>query len=251
MSAALLLAALGAGCCAVLLATGPPRAPSRRRLDRGAPNGHGPGPSAASTARTDSPPAPLVRASAVLAALAVAVVVGGVPGIVVGALVGLGLPVVVAGLEPASARRRRLSLVRSGPLVADLLAAALSAGVPLERALPVVAHAVGGPAAELLREVDRRCQLGEPAAAAWGRLRGEPGLGGVARAVARSARTGAPVTTLLSDAAVELRGEAEAAALARVRATGVRAVLPLGLCLLPAFALLGIAPMVGGFLPRW
>ena len=43
--------------------------------------------------------------------------------------------------------------------------------------------------------------------------------------------------------------EASAAALAEVRATAVRAVLPLGLCLLPAFALLGIAPIVGGLLP--
>ena len=194
---------------------------------------------------------PLVRGAAALAALAAVVVVGGPPGVVAGALVGLGLPIVVAGLEPAVCRRRRLALVRAGPLVADLLAAALSAGVPMERALPVVARAVGGPAGALLDEVDRRCELGEPAAAAWGRLRDEPGLGGVARAVARSARTGAPLTALLADACAQLRDEAEAAALARVRATGVRAVLPLGLCLLPAFALLGIAPVVGGFLPRW
>jgi hypothetical protein len=86
-------------------------------------------------------------------------------------------------------------------------------------------------------------------ARAWSGLSKAPGLGGVARAVARSSRTGAPLGALLTQSAGDLRTQANAAALAEVRATGVRAVLPLGLCLLPAFALLGIAPIVGGLLP--
>ena len=76
-----------------------------------------------------------------------------------------------------------------------------------------------------------------------------PGLGGIARAVARSSRTGAPLATLLSSAAIDLRAEASAAALVQVRAASVRCVLPLGLCLLPAFGLLGIVPVVAGLLP--
>ena len=123
------------------------------------------------------------------------------------------------------------------------------AGVPLEHAIPVVARAIGGPAGERLMGVHRRAELGEPVDRAWAGLSQAPGLGGVARAVARSSRTGAPLAALLAQSAEDLRAQASAAALAEVRATAVRAVLPLGLCLLPAFALLGIAPIVGGLLP--
>jgi Flp pilus assembly protein TadB len=152
-------------------------------------------------------------------------------------------------LEPARVRRERLDLLRTAPLVAELLAAALMAGVPLDHAVPVVARAVGGAAGERLVGVHRRAELGEPVARAWEGLTRTPGLGAVARAVARSSRTGAPLAVVLTQAAEDLRSQAAAAALAEVRATAVRAVLPLGLCLLPAFALLGIAPIVGGLLP--
>ncbi len=159
------------------------------------------------------------------------------------------LPELIARLEPARVRRERLELIRSAPLVADLLSAALMAGVPTEQAIPVVARAIGGLAGDALMGVHRRLQLGEPVDRAWAGLVDTPGLGGVARAVARSSRTGAPLAGLLAQCAEDLRAQASAAALAEVRATAVRAVLPLGLCLLPAFALLGIAPIVGGLLP--
>ena len=175
--------------------------------------------------------------------------VGGVIGGAAGVALALVLPVVIARLEPAGARRERLELVRCAPLVADLLSASLAAGVPLELSLPVVAHAVGGHAGRLLLGVQRRTELGEPVAGAWAALEEAAGLGGIARAVARSSRTGAPLAGLLSQTATDLRAQAAAAGLAQVRATAVRAVLPLGLCLLPAFALLGIAPIVGGLLP--
>jgi Flp pilus assembly protein TadB len=190
-----------------------------------------------------------VRAASALAAVAAWLLVGGIIGAGLGVVVALVLPVLISRLEPAGVRRERLELIRSAPLVADLLAAALLAGVPLEHAIPVVARAIGGPAGESLSDVHRRAELGEPMARAWSGLSQTPGLGGVARAVARSSRTGAPLAALLAQSAEDLRAQASAAALAEVRATAVRAVLPLGLCLLPAFALLGIAPIVGGLLP--
>lgn len=189
------------------------------------------------------------RAVSALAGGVVWLLLGGVVGGALGLLVAVVLPVLISRLEPARVRRERLDLVRSAPLVADLLAAALMAGVPLGHAIPVVARAIGGPAGEALMGVHRRTELGEPMARAWAGLATTPGLGGVARAVARSSRTGAPLAALLAQSAQDLRRVASAAALAEVRATGVRAVLPLGLCLLPAFALLGIAPIVGGLLP--
>jgi Flp pilus assembly protein TadB len=191
----------------------------------------------------------MVRAVSAVAGGAVWLLLGGPVGGALGLVVALVLPLWIARLEPAGVRRERLELLRSAPLVADLLAAALLAGVPLEHAIPVVARAVGGRAGESLMDVHRRTELGEPVARAWSGLSQVPGLGGVARAVSRSSRTGAPLAALLAQSAEDLRTQANAAALAEVRATGVRAVLPLGLCLLPAFALLGIAPIVGGLLP--
>ena len=168
-------------------------------------------------------------------------------------VVGLGLavvlPVFLSRLESGAARRRRLALVQATPVVADLLAASLTAGVPVERALPVVARAVGGPAEELLVRVLRRLELGEAADVAWASTRQAPGVGDLARTVARSSRTGAPLAGLLAASAEELRARAAADTLIEVRRTGVRSVLPLGLCLLPAFVLLGIVPVVGGLLP--
>ena len=190
-----------------------------------------------------------VRAVSALAGVAAWLLLGGVVGGAVGAAVVLVLPVLIARLEPARVRRERLELIRSAPLVADLLSAALMAGVPLEHAIPVVARAIGGPAGACLMGVHRRTALGEPVDRAWTGLSHSPGLGGIARAVARSSRTGAPLAGLLAQSAEDLRSDASAAALAEVRATAVRAVLPLGLCLLPAFALIGIAPIVGGLLP--
>ncbi len=191
----------------------------------------------------------MVRMACALAGVAAWLLLGGVVGAIVGVPLALVLPVLISRLEPAGVRRERLELIGSAPLVADLLAAALLAGVPLEHAIPVVARAVGGAAGDRLLGVHRRGELGESVERAWSGLSQAPGLGGIARAVARSSRTGAPLAALLAQSAEDLRSEAAAAALAEVRATAVRAVLPLGLCLLPAFALLGIAPIVGGLLP--
>lgn len=202
--------------------------------------------------RRDAPagPSPAVtRTVAGLAGVAVWLLMGGVLGFVAGVVVAPLLAAVLSRLESARARRDRLELIRSAPLVADLFAASLAAGAPLERALPVVARAVGGAAGSALIGVHRRIELGEPPAMAWLTLTSRPGLDGIARTVARSARTGAPLSSLLSTTADDLRSAASAAALAEVRAASVRAVLPLGLCLLPAFALLGIVPIVGGLLP--
>lgn len=259
MSAALLGAALLAALAVVLSLSAGRAVPVRRSAARSgrAPGdgmpmsgdvlaGSGPVSGAGSS---DAVTPTIVRAVGALAGTAVWLLLGGLVGGVLGITTAAVLPALIARLEPARVRRERLELVRSAPLVADLLSASLMAGVPLEHAIPVVARAIGGAAGGALMGVHRRTELGEPADRAWSGLAKVPGLGGVARAVARSSRTGAPLAGLLAQSAEDLRCDAAAAALAEVRATAVRAVIPLGLCLLPAFALLGIAPIVGGLLP--
>ncbi|MGB8022116.1 MAG: type II secretion system F family protein [Candidatus Nanopelagicales bacterium] len=253
----LILAALLAGVAALLLVpSGPLARCAPPAVGSAGPPASGAEPGAVGLQRPlglrDAPAGPspgLTRSVAGLAGVAVWLLLGGVQGVVAGAVVAPLLAAGLSRLESARARRDRLNLIRSAPLVADLLAASLAAGSPLERALPVVARAVGGVAGSALSGVHRRIELGEPPAMAWLALTGRPGLDGIARAVARSARTGAPLSGLLSTTADDLRSAASAAALAEVRAASVRAVLPLGLCLLPAFALLGIVPIVGGLIP--
>lgn len=59
-----------------------------------------------------------------------------------------------------------------------------------------------------------------------------------------AARAGAPVGELLRAEAFRLRRAARSAGAERAAALGVQLMLPLGLCVLPAFVLLGVAPLM-------
>jgi pilus assembly protein TadC len=61
------------------------------------------------------------------------------------------------------------------------------------------------------------------------------------------------VTDAVAALAEELDEQARARVEDRARAVGVRAAVPLGLCLLPAFLLLGIVPLVAAAVEglRW
>ncbi|TCI96864.1 type II secretion system F family protein [Aeromicrobium sp. IC_218] len=180
----------------------------------------------------------------------------------VGALVLLGTPwgllaapvaALVAGrmvhrLEPAAVRRRAEAVRRTLPDALDLLAAAMRAGHPAEVALASVAASVGPPLADELGVASSRLAVGVEPSAVWQRLRQEPGLDGLGRAFALAERSGMPVARLLERAADDARRERSAAAAGVARAVGVRTAAPLGLCFLPAFFLVGVAPTVIGAL---
>lgn len=189
------------------------------------------------------------RLASALAGLGIWALLGGTLGLAGGVAAALLGPAALGRLETGARRRHRRALVAGAPLVADLLAASLAAGVPVERSVPVIARAVGSPVGDALALVSAHIRLGEPADVAWSRVADTPGLAAIATTVARATRSGAPLAGMLVATAEDLRAQAAAAALAEVRATSVRAVLPLGLCLLPAFALLGIVPVVAGLIP--
>lgn len=225
----------------------PERAGSGRSsgTDQGSPRGPSRG---SESTRGDPQSRRSHQAAALVAGVSVAWLTGSAVGVVVGGAVAVAVLVGLGRLEPAAARRERLAVAAAAPIAADLLAAALAAGVPVEAALPVVAEAVGGPLARRLQHVDRLVRLGVEPADAWAIWQSDECLQPLAAAVTRSARTGAPLATLLELAARDLRLRARAQARAQIRAASVRAVLPLGLCLLPAFFLLGVVPIVGGLL---
>jgi tight adherence protein B len=103
-------------------------------------------------------------------------------------------------------------------LEAELSAIAVSGGGALDRALATVA-------AELERF-------------------GIPGSGRADAAIALSRRAGVPAAELLRSEADEERREARTKAELKAAALGVKLMLPLAVCILPAFMLLGVVPLL-------
>jgi Flp pilus assembly protein TadB len=188
-------------------------------------------------------PPPAAGAAAGLAAF---VLVGGLPGIALAVGLVVLVPRVVARLEPRSRRMTRLRLAGLVPLVADLLAATLASGAPLGSALRATADAVGDPARTVLAPVLAASDLGSDDP--WQSVRGDPLLGALAAAASRSARTGAPLAAVLAGAADDARRARQREVEVAARSAGVRAVLPLAACFLPAFLLVGVVPIVASLI---
>ena len=171
---------------------------------------------------------------------------GGVVGTVAGPLAGVVAWTVLGRAEDPSLARRRERLAEELPIGVDLLASCLDAGAAPEAALRTVARALGGPVEEELLAVHARLGLGVDPATVWRDLGRHPQLGPLGRTVSRAYDSGASVAGAVRGLAAELRERAEAEVEARARSIEVKAAAPLGLCLLPAFVLLGIVPMVAG-----
>jgi Flp pilus assembly protein TadB len=184
------------------------------------------------------------RAAAAGLGLAVALVVGGVPGMAAGLGVAAAADRLISRLEPAGVRRRKQDRAAELPLTLDLLSVCLRAGMPLVAALETVAEALPGPFSADLRVVAGLQRLGAAPAAAWADLALDADLEPVARAVARSAESGSRLAAAFERLAADRRAALASAGLARARTAGVVAMAPLGLCFLPAFVCLGIAPIV-------
>lgn len=175
-----------------------------------------------------------------------AVLLGGPAAPVAGAVVGAVVWVVAGRVEPRGERLRREEVRRDLPHVVTLLAAALRSGAAPGAAVDLVCHALPGAASERLRPVAARLGLGADPAAVWGELAEDTALGPLGRTMARTHRTGAPVVEAVDRLGDDLARRARAEVEDRARAVGVRAAVPLGVCLLPAFLLLGIVPLVAG-----
>jgi pilus assembly protein TadC len=171
-------------------------------------------------------------------------VVGGIVGAVAAALV---IPVaarLLRRIEPPSVRRARQAAASELPFAADLLAAALRAGVPIEAAARTTGAGIGGAVGRDLVRVADGLRLGLEPADAWPVLRTTPGAERIVDTVVRSAESGAAVARALERLADDLRGSRAVAVEAAAARVGVLIVLPLGLCFLPAFVLAGIVPVI-------
>ncbi len=143
------------------------------------------------------------------------------------------------GLVTAAARWNRRMVRAAQPreltpgLPLDLMAIAVSGGGALDRARASVAD-------ELERcGVSRGSGIGElpgPKVA--------DGMETVDDVLALSSRAGVPAAALLRAEAAELRRTARARGAHRAQQLSVRLMIPLGLCVLPAFMLLSVVPLL-------
>ncbi len=159
---------------------------------------------------------------------------------------------VVLGRLPAGGAARRGEALRVAlPEVCTLLAVGIDAGLPLRACVAAIAAGVEEPMAGVLRRVDDRTALGGTDAEAWGATAAEePALASLAGALARSVGSGVALGGLLRDLAREARRDRQALALNRARQVGVSSVLPLMVCFLPSFFLIGVVPVIGSVLER-
>ncbi|WP_031077566.1 type II secretion system F family protein [Streptomyces sp. NRRL S-118] len=137
-------------------------------------------------------------------------------------------------------------VARGLPLAADLLAACLSAGAGPREAAEAVGECLGGPVGERLARAGAELRLGGEPAAAWGAFGAIPGARGLARCLERAAASGAPAADAVSRQAAALRAEQVRSAAARAQRAQVLITAPVGLCFLPAFLAVGVAPVVVG-----
>jgi Flp pilus assembly protein TadB len=181
---------------------------------------------------------------AVLAGLGGLVFVQGLVGPIAAVVVGGVTWALIGRAEPADVRRRREEVRRDLPHVVELFAATLRSGSAPGDGIAVVCSALPGAASERLSGIAARLALGLDPGEVWGSLATDPQLGRLGRTLARAHASGAPVVAAVERLADELADSARAETEDRARAVGVKAALPLGLCLLPAFVLIGIVPLV-------
>ena len=159
------------------------------------------------------------------------------------ALVGWALPVLRARRQ---VRDRQAAIDAGLPEVVDLLLLATSAGLGLRQAVAAVAARAEGPLAAVLARAVADTDQGRRLADALDDVPQRAGeitrpLVGVLLA---SERYGAPIGPGLERLADEVRADTRRRAEAAARRVPVKLLFPLILCILPAFGLLTVAPLI-------
>ncbi|MBM7168473.1 type II secretion system F family protein [Streptomyces sp. G44] len=177
-------------------------------------------------------------------------VVGGAWGIAVGVAAGYcawrqertrASPRAQAGADDCSAEAERQL-----PLAADLLAACVAAGASPVAAARAVGESLRGPVGERLARGAAEVRLGGEPAYAWREVAVIPGAAPLARLLERAGESGAPTAEPVARLAEDARAARSRTAMAKARRAGVLMTAPVGLCFLPAFIAVGVAPVVIG-----
>lgn len=140
--------------------------------------------------------------------------------------------------------------LRDTAMMLELVAAMLDAGSGIGRSLELVAASASDRYSGALRPVVAALAIGADWETAWRssavRL---PEVLELRDALGFAALTGAPSSAILYAQAARLRRERFRAAEKRAASLGVKLVVPLGLCSLPAFICLGVVPVLLALVP--
>lgn len=151
--------------------------------------------------------------------------------------------------------RRRQRLAEQLPEVLGLLASALSAGSPTRVAVAEVAAVSPAESRTVLETVGSHILVGRSEQQAWDDIAADPALapvwGSPARDLARNALSGAAVVEVLQVHAAEARAHHRSQIEKQARTVGIRSVLPMMTCFLPAFVLVGVVPIIAGLLSSY
>lgn len=144
------------------------------------------------------------------------------------------------------ARRRPLA-AGDWSLAIEVLAACVQAGASTSAAVTAAAAAAPPPVAHTMLSVAAALRSGSPPEEVWtAAARDCPQLDAVAAALHRSSATGAASAGELMRLAIRERSRRLAAMRRAVGRASTWIVLPLGLCFLPAFVLIGVVPVLIG-----
>lgn len=147
---------------------------------------------------------------------------------------------------PAEPRRTRRRAGHEPPasvdpaVLCDLVDAALAGGAAVPRVLTALGRANGGPVGEALRISGTSLLLGATWGEAWSKAPAE--LAELVHSLEPAWTDGTDPGPAVRRAAGAIRMRRQREARETAAALGVRLVLPLGLCALPAFVLLGVVP---------
>lgn len=149
-----------------------------------------------------------------------------------------------------SAQRKTPPGLADAAMMLELVGAMLESGASVGRALELVAQPASPRFGSALRPVVAALAIGADWDTAW-RSSAEsfPEVLDLQAALGFSALTGAPSASILYAQAARLRRARFRAAEKRAGALGVKLVIPLGLCSLPAFICLGVVPVLLALLP--
>jgi len=140
--------------------------------------------------------------------------------------------------------------LRDTAMMLELVAAMLDAGSGIGRSLELVAASASPDYQKALRPVVSALAIGADWETAWRssevRL---PEILELRDALGFAALTGAPSSAILYAQAARLRRTRFRAAEKRAASLGVKLVVPLGLCSLPAFICLGVVPVLLALVP--
>jgi pilus assembly protein TadC len=153
-------------------------------------------------------------------------------------------------VSDAARKFQRPEGLRNVPMMLELVAAMLDSGAGLGRSLELIARCAAPEVSRSLHAVVAALDIGTDWETAW-RSSGRqcPEAVKLKDALAFAALTGAPSSAILYAQAARLRREQFRAAEKRAAALGVKLVIPLGLCSLPAFICLGVVPVLLAMLP--